>query len=134
MALKGRMHSGDAITKKAYKLGYKDGQADAQKLLACCVRANSELWESLLRLDDESPAGGTGVVLPLPFAESLVKLLLKPGPHKKHSQLLARHVKRANQSTRELIEKLEHLADEDKGHPAASRPLARTRTLTEPLS
>ncbi|HUV64348.1 MAG TPA: hypothetical protein VMW24_10660 [Sedimentisphaerales bacterium] len=124
-AAKGRMHSGNTTIRRAYQAGWRDGQADAQKLLSCCVRANSELWESLLHLDEDSPAGGTGVTLPLGLAENLVKALRKPGAHRKHAQLLAGYVKRANQSARELVEKLEGLAEPHFAEEAKKRQQIR---------
>ena len=111
---KGRLHCANDPTRKAYRAGYADGRAAGQKLLSCAVKTNHELWRSMLKLDDERPAGETGVELSVVFAETLVQVLQSAG-YSRHAELLERHVKRANKNTRDLIQKLQSfVSDLDK--------------------
>ena len=93
---------------EAYLQGRLEGRSEAQRLLNCCVQTNRTLWDTMLKLDESHPANGTSVRISLLFAERLVGFLREHG-NNRYAAKLGKAVKQSQQSTRQLLDKLERL-------------------------
>ena len=94
-----------SVVKRAYKLGYEEGQNERQKFLNCLRNTNHNLWQELTRLDTNEPT--EGIWLSTKFAEELVVALQRSKRNKFYVEELRRRIRKSNKKLKKLLKILD---------------------------
>ena len=94
-----------SVVKRVYKLGFKEGLNERQKLVNTLRITNHNLWQELTRLDTNEPT--EGIWISISFAEELVTALQRSKRNKFYVEELRRRIRKSNLKLKKLVKILD---------------------------